>query len=111
MSVQPLPGVVVEAGRARAAAASAQQQPSVSVAGDDCFAQPDVAELTIELATRRSRGPAAAGERFAVNPAISAPAQVEGVSVGDSTDVSDADDRPLRSGASPCWTTLAQRAR
>jgi hypothetical protein len=31
----------------------------VSAAADDCFAQPDVAELTIELATKRN---------FATNP-------------------------------------------
>lgn len=34
------------------AAAIAHQQASVSDAADDCFAQPNVAEFTIELATK-----------------------------------------------------------
>jgi hypothetical protein len=37
-----------------AAPASAHNQPPVDAAPDDCFARRDVAELTIELATRRS---------------------------------------------------------
>ena len=35
---------------------SAHQKPAVRTAADDCFAQADVAELTVELATVRRPG-------------------------------------------------------
>jgi hypothetical protein len=48
-----------------ATVAIAHEQPSVGVDAHDCFARRNVAELTIELATRASRGARSTDERLA----------------------------------------------
>jgi hypothetical protein len=50
----------------RSACAFAHEQPSVGVDAHDCFARRNVAELTIELATRRSCGSVGAGSSMTI---------------------------------------------